>query len=375
MPTHLLMTADAVGGVWTYATDLAAGLSAHGIETTLAVLGPQPTDVQREQATAIPGLVLLETGLPLDWLSDADATRRSARALARLAERRDVDMVHLNSPTLAASPDWTVPRVGVVHGCISAWWQAACPDEPLPADLGWHRRMMSRGLAACDRVIAPSAAFAATVRALYRLREMPGVVHNGRTWPLDRQSPQLAGGVLTAGRLWDRVKNTAVLDAVAARLPVPLEAAGPTAGPHGESCAPRHMRLLGDLDHATLLARMASRPVFVSAARFEPFGLAVLEAAAHGCPLVLSDIPTFRELWDGAALFAPVDCDAEFAARIQELLDDPRQRLAMGELARTRAARYGVARMATAMMREYRAILRRPPGEPVPERRQGRVAA
>jgi hypothetical protein len=35
----------------------------------------------------------------------------------------------------------------------------------------------------------------------------------------------------------------------------------------------------------------------------EPFGLAVLEAAQAGCPLVLSDLPGFRELWDGAALF------------------------------------------------------------------------
>ena len=38
-------------------------------------------------------------------------------------------------------------------------------------------------------------------------------------------------------------------------------------------------------------------------ALYEPFGLAVLEAAQAGCALVLSDIPTFRELWDGAALF------------------------------------------------------------------------
>ena len=41
-PTRLLMTADAVGGVWTYALDLAAGLAPFGVETTLAVLGPAP---------------------------------------------------------------------------------------------------------------------------------------------------------------------------------------------------------------------------------------------------------------------------------------------------------------------------------------------
>ena len=52
---------------------------------------------------------------------------------------------------------------------------------------------------------------------------------------------------------------------------------------------------------------MARTAVFVSPALYEPFGLAVLEAAQAGCALVLSDIPTFRELWDGVALFvAPV---------------------------------------------------------------------
>ncbi len=47
----------------------------------------------------------------------------------------------------------------------------------------------------------------------------------------------------------------------------------------------------------------AAATVFASMARYEPFGLAVLEAAQAGMRLVLSDIPTFRELWDGAAIF------------------------------------------------------------------------
>ena len=50
-------------------------------------------------------------------------------------------------------------------------------------------------------------------------------------------------------------------------------------------------------------AILPTRPIFVSVSRYEPFGLAVLEAAHAGCALVLSDIPTFRELWQGAASF------------------------------------------------------------------------
>ena len=94
--------------------------------------------------------------------------------------------------------------------------------------------------------------------------------------------------------------------------------------------------------------RWAARPVFVSAALYEPFGLAVLEAAAAGCALVLSDIPTFRELWDGAALFVAPD-EAAIADAIAALVADPARRAALGEAARARAARYTPDATAAAM--------------------------
>ena len=40
LPRRVLMTADAVGGVWHYALELARGLSGSDIEVVLAVLGP-----------------------------------------------------------------------------------------------------------------------------------------------------------------------------------------------------------------------------------------------------------------------------------------------------------------------------------------------
>src|SRR5919202_6048599 len=51
-PERVLMTTDAVGGVWTYALDLAAGLAAEGIETRLVGLGPRPSERQLEAARA-----------------------------------------------------------------------------------------------------------------------------------------------------------------------------------------------------------------------------------------------------------------------------------------------------------------------------------
>ena len=354
------MTADAVGGVWQYATDLAAALCAAGHTVTLALFGPSPTEDQRARAQRIAGVRLVETGLPLDWLSAGPApVEKAAQAMAAIACDAGADILHCNMPTLAGATSFSMPVVAVTHGCIATWWQAA-RAEPLLASYRWHRRMMARGLAAADVVVAPSASYAQTVRRTYRLPATPLVVHNGRTaLPTAPSAKPPLNAALTVGRLWDPVKNAALLDRVAARLPVPFLAAGAERGPHGEATRLERLELLGQLDSAPLGALLARRPVFVSAASFEPFGLAVLEAAQAGCPLVLSDIPTFRELWEGAALFVPPGDEEGFAAAIGRLSQDDAQRAQLGERAARRAARYTPAAMGRAMADIYEGLLTR----------------
>jgi glycosyltransferase involved in cell wall biosynthesis len=163
--------------------------------------------------------------------------------------------------------------------------------------------------------------------------------------------------VFTAGRLWDEGKNLTTLDAAAARLPVPVHAAGPLAGPNGARISFDAVHSVGELGEAEIRRWLAARPVFASSALYEPFGLAVLEAAGAGCPLVLSDIPTFRELWDGAALFVPALDSAGFAAAIGDLVGDDFRRDALGRAARERAARYTPRAMADAMASIYDGVI------------------
>lgn len=355
------MTTDAVGGVWQYSLDLAAGLAEHGFETLLAVLGPGPSAAQRCEAEAVPGMRLLATDLALDWVdADAAAAARAAEALVDLAGQETVDLVHLNSPSLAAYARFDVPVVAAAHGCPSTWWEAA-RTTPLHPGFEWHRHAMARGLSAATLTIAPTRAFAETIRRHYGLTALPQVVHNGRR-PL---TPAAASGTpgeafaFTAGRLWDAVKRIDLLDDVAARLDIPFYAAGPLEAPQGDRIAPEHLRALGRLDSAGVAEWLARRPVFVSAASFEPFGLAVLEAAMAGCPLVLSDIAPFRELWDGAARFVAPGDGAAFAAAIEEAAGDAVLRERMGEQARARSACYSAAAMAVRTARVYEGLLRR----------------
>jgi glycosyltransferase involved in cell wall biosynthesis len=308
----------------------------------------------------VPGLRLIETALPLDWLAaDADAVELAGQRVALLAAQCGAEVVQLNSPALAAVSPFPAPVVAVNHSCVATWW-AGVRTTPLPPDFQWRTDLVGQGLQAADAVIAPSRAFARAMKDVYRLRRLPHAVWNGRSLPpaLDDQpatSPS-ADFVFSAGRLWDEGKGAAILDRAAARLGVRLLLAGSLRGPNGACADLRHGLCLGTLDEESLRDCLARRPVFASTALFEPFGLAVLEAAQAGCALVLSDIPTFRELWDGAAVFVPPRDEPAVATAIERLLGDPALRRRMERNARRRATRYTVAAMADRMAGLYRGL-------------------
>ena len=357
-PRRLLLTTDAVGGVWQYSTELAHALAPLGFETVLVLTGPAPSAAQRATATRC-GVTLLDAGVDLDWLApDAAAIADGARRIAELAGDCHADVIQLNAPSLAAGVHFPAPVVTVAHSCVATWWQAV-EGGVLPVDFAWRAAVTGEGLRAADAVIAPSAAFAEATQRAYSLPARPLVVHNGRALPVVAPVT-MQDFALTAGRLWDRGKDLATLDRAAARMTVPLLAAGPICGPNGETARFDHADAIGVLDEAALGARLAARPVFVSAARYEPFGLAVLEAAAVGCALVLADTPTFRELWDGAAHFVTLGDAAGFAAAIEAIVGDTPRRLALGSAAQARAARYTPAATAAAMAGIYAGLLRRP---------------
>jgi glycosyltransferase involved in cell wall biosynthesis len=353
------MTADTVGGVWQYALDLARGLSEAGVSTSLAVLGPGPSARQALDARAIPGITLIDTGLPLDWTAESpDDVLQAGAAVAALAQESGADIVHLNAPALAAGAAFCAPVVAVCHSCVATWWEAVRPG-PLPPDFRWRTDLVRRGYAAADALLAPTQAFAEATLRTYGLARAARVVHNGRHLT---PAPQPASApdepfVFTASRLWDDGKNVAALDRAAARLAAPVLAAGPTQAPHGGSVALSRAKVLGTLSGPEVAGYLAARPVFASVALYEPFGLAVLEAAQAGCPLVLSDIPTFRELWGGAAVFVAPHDDAAVAAALEGLLRDSEERARAGAAARERAGRYTVAAMTAGVLGVYRDLL------------------
>ncbi len=353
------MTTDAVGGIWTYGLDLARGLTLQGASVTLAVLGPGLDDGRRAQAEAA-GLTVIDTGCAPEWLArDAAEIAATARVIAALTEEVEADLLHLNHPALAGCATFSCRTVGVAHSCVATWWEAV-RGTALPADFAWRTAIVAKGYRAVAALVAPSRAFAAATQRAYHLPDPPVVVRNGRravAAPTSGQNPVRA--VFSAGRLWDEGKNIAALDRAAATLPCRVRVAGPIDGPNGSRIALTNVESLGVLSEAEIAQQLAARPIYASPAFYEPFGLAVVEAAQAGCALVLSDIATFRELWEGAAVLVPPHDDRALVGAIEMLLEDSAGRVAIGEAARQRASSYDLGSMVDGTIAVHQGVLDR----------------
>ncbi|MBN8726364.1 MAG: glycosyltransferase family 4 protein [Xanthomonadales bacterium] len=350
-PQRVLMTADTVGGVWTYALELCRGLAAQGTEVVLASLGRLPDASQRRAAAAIPGLELHPSSWRLIWMDEPWADLEAAGEwLMRLAEETRPDIVHLNDLGQGALP-WRAPVLTVAHSCVLSWWHAV---HGCPAPAGWSRYAaeVRRSIAASDLLVAPSHALLANIRQHYGPLPPARVIANGSSAPA-RVARTRKAMILAAGRIWDEAKNLGALAAIAPRLSWPVWVAGPTESPDGHPVNLRNVTLPGMLAPAELGRHRARAAIYALPARYEPFGLSILEAAQAGCALVLGDIPSLRENWDGAALFVPPDDHDALQHALQGLIDDEMQRTRLAAAARRRAARFTAAAMVDAYLQAY----------------------
>ena len=341
---RILMTTDTVGGVWGYAVQLARAVAPHA-DVTLAALGV----VSADQRTDAAGLPLVAAEYKLEWMADpwADVAASGAWLLELERDLRP-DVVHLNGYAHARQP-FRGPTVIVGHSCVGSWWQAVHGQPPPPT---WDRYTaeVRAGWHAATAVVAPTRAILAELTRLYGDRLDAHVIRNGRS--ADDFAPAVKQPfVLSAGRLWDEAKNLATLDrAAAVGLPWPVKVAGDGGGGGGA------VELLGKLDAAAMARQFAAASVYCLPARYEPFGLSVLEAALSGCALVLGDIPTLRELWDGAAVFVPPTDVAALHGALARLMAEPDRRADLARRGRDRAMHYGVAPMSAAYLGLYRRL-------------------
>jgi glycosyltransferase involved in cell wall biosynthesis len=97
--------------------------------------------------------------------------------------------------------------------------------------------------------------------------------------------------------------------------------------------------------------------VFACPSSKEGFGLAAMEALAAGVPLVVSNLPVFREIFTGVARFAdgPAELAAQLMAGLAEPDADDVTRRAR-EAGRALAARYTWSAAAQRHLKLYRSL-------------------
>lgn len=108
--------------------------------------------------------------------------------------------------------------------------------------------------------------------------------------------------------------------------------------------------------------RMRDADIFVHAARWEGFGLVLLEAMSAGLPVVSTNVGAIPEVVDDGVTGVLVDPDQPdaLAAAIRALAADPQRRRALGDAGRSRLEdQFGVERMARETAAVYeRAVAR-----------------
>src|SRR5579872_2111459 len=292
---NVLLAGESSGGTFTFLRTLARELDRRGCQVTVALSGPvrpRSLGVESVEMAWRPGRV--------EWMRepwpDVDAT---GEWLVDLARRRQAEVVHVSGFAQASLP-FDAPVVLTAHSDLLSWSRAVGGEGP-GVDLAEYERRVRGALQGPALLVSPTAAHLAAMEAVFGPLPAARVISSGSR-PTAAVEPKQRL-VLAAGRLWDAAKNISILRGLALPRRWNLAVAGPRRRPEGGAVSLPGARMLGDLDEGDMRAWLARAAVFVDAALYEPFGLAVLEAAQARCALILADIPSLRELWGGAALF------------------------------------------------------------------------
>lgn len=352
---RILMTADTIGGIWTYALELAEGLGEHGTEVVLATMGKIPSRIQRAEAERVGNITLRESSFKLEWMQDPrEDVARAGEWLLSLEQENSPEIIHLNGYVHALLP-WSSSCLVVAHSCVLSWWKAV-KKEPLPDEFHWYRDQVRAGLAAADLVVAPTSAMLDSLELNYLPLPDGRVIHNARS--LESLVPgKKENIIISAGRIWDEGKNISAVAEAARSLPWPVVVAGEERHPEGEARALANVQRLGMQSSEGLAWWLQRASVFALPARYEPFGLSVLEAAKCGCALVLGDIPTLRELWDGAAVFIDPEDGEALGHALRELCARSWLLELMAAKAYERSAMFNRSRMVTEYLQAYQSII------------------
>ena len=359
---HILITADTIGGVWTYTQELVSGLVRRGIRVTLVSFGDIPRPEQMEWMDGLASLDYHPTAFKLEWMQDCESDLvASAEYLESIIRESKPDLLHLSQFYYGALR-CQAPRVVVAHSDVVSWWMEVRQQEPPESDWSrWYRAAVSRGIAKANAVVAPSRWMLEQIAKHYVTPGWGSVIHNGRNPLLFNPHVTKDELIVTVGRIWDSGKNTGLL--LQQQMPAPVTIAGAKHHPESKGSALSEKEMRNNIhfephqNEKQLCQLFARAPIYAATSRYEPFGLAPLEAALSRCAIVASDIAPFRELWEGAAVFFRNNDAQSLRQALEPLIAEPQLRVQYANLAYNHARqKFNAERMVDEYLNIYKAL-------------------
>jgi glycogen synthase len=360
---HVLITADALSGSWTYTRELVTGLVTSGLRVTLVSLGEIPLPEQTAWMDHLHGLDYRPTGFRLEWMQEAEEDfPESSAFLARLVEELQPDVLHL-SQLCYGDLAVDAPRVVAANGDLLTWREAVQDRTPRCSPAKWYCDTIARGIAGADVVVTPSRWMVDRIIACYARPLRSQVIYPGRNPIFFNPYLSKDDSVLAVGRLVDAGKQVSLLTQHEHPVPVCIVGAEQTVA------VPRipiradvkvavedtSVAICGPQTEAQLRALYSRASIFAATARYDPLGMSAIEAAFSRCAIVANDIPSFREMWGDTALYFCTNNAASLAASIRSLSDDRPMRRSYADLAYARAReRFASKRMIEEYIELYR---------------------
>jgi glycosyltransferase involved in cell wall biosynthesis len=351
-----------IGGSERHVLELLPALRSRGIEA--AFLGLDDTGAAPEPFYD----ALAERGVPVERVPcPRDVAPRLARRVRRAVGAARPDVVHTH--LIHADVYGALAAAGTRSVLVSTKHN----DDPFRSGrTRYLEKLLTRRAALVLCITEALARFNRDVVGLPQSKLR--VVHYGldappEPWgpPGGPQLPAEAPVLLAISRLVRQKGVDVAIDALASvreRHPAHLVVLGE--GPLRDellALASRHgmadaVHLPGRVGDVTWWLRRAA--VLVHPARWEGFGLALLEAMLCARPVVASRVSSIPEIVaDGeTGMLVPPDDPEPLARAVTELLDDPVRAAALGEAGRARAtAEFSVARMAEKTVATYEEAL------------------
>jgi glycogen synthase len=329
---HVLVTADTLSGVWTYARELVTGLVSRNIRVTLVSVGEIPLPHETSWMDNLHGLEYIPTAFRLDWMQEGEEDLKdSSQYLANLIHDIKPDILHLNQMCYGNLPVST-PRIVVAHSDWIGWWKAVHGCDPKETRwLGWYREALTRGILGAGAVVAPSRWMLETVNDSYAEAGHQEVIYNGRNPIFFNPYISKEESVLAIGRLWDAGRQVSLLTQHEHPLPVCIVGADPaTQTPQLPIRADVKLSIdqvkvafKGPQTEAQMRTLYSKAAIYAATSRYEPFSMTALEAALSRCAIVANDIPSLREMWGETAFYFHSNNAASLADAIRRLSEQP----------------------------------------------------